>query len=117
MQHRQDRVKVDRPILLKLSNGWVVKARICNLSPGGLALLYPAPAELGATLGLRFQLPDKQNDPVDIICHGIVRNCHIYQTQFVTGLEFKNIGEYEKDILFQFINQKRSRQNTVIIAA
>jgi len=117
MHYSQDRVLVDRPVLLKLSSGWIVKARIRNLSTTGLALQYPAPAELGAVLGLRFQLPDKFSDPIDIICEGIVRNCHIYNTEFVTGLEFRHIGEYEKDILRQFISHKQTRQNTMIISA
>ena len=117
MYRAQERISVERYVQVKLSGGQLIKARIVNLSHSGLALLYPAPADPGAVLGLRFLLPDNKNEPVVISCQGIVRNCHFYKNQFVTGLEFQNMAEHEKEILHQFIRQKLSRQSKVVIAA
>lgn len=116
MRRAITRIDIDRPILLQLSNGMTVKARINNISPGGLAILHPAPGELNAVLGLYFQLPDKHNEPVTIQCKGIVRNSYISNSQYITGLEFRNISDYDMQIVENFVNMKMACNNNMLIA-
>ncbi len=116
MRRAITRIDIDRPILLQLGSGMTIKARISNISPGGIAILHPAPGELNAVLGLHFQLPDKHNDPATIHCKGIVRNSYISKSQYITGFEFRNISDYDRQIVEGFINMKMARCNNMLIA-
>lgn len=115
-QRDHDRVFLDRAIAVQLSSGKIIQARLVNLSAGGLGILYPAPAELGSTLGLHFVLPDKDNEPVTIHCTGIVRHTHVHHEFFLSGFEFSEISEQDRALINQFINRKRStiNQRTVV---
>lgn len=116
MRHKRTRISIDRPILLQLSSGITVKARIRNISAGGISVLYPAPAEMNAVLKLHFQLPDRHNEPNTIHCQGIVRDCHISQLQFTTCLEFSGLDEQDKSVVEDFIHMKLANCNTMVLA-
>lgn len=110
-----DRINLDRAIAIRLSNGQIVRARLVSLSAGGLGVLYPAPGELGTTLGLHFQLSDKNNEPVTIHCEGIVRQTHMSQGEFITGLEFSRISDDDRSVIQQFIHRKRAGMNLQVM--
>jgi c-di-GMP-binding flagellar brake protein YcgR len=103
-----DRIFLDRAIAVQLSDGHLVRARLVNLSSGGLGVLYPAPAEVGSVLGLHFQLPDEQDQPVMIHCQGTVRHCYVQKTNYLSGFEFSQISAEDRKLIQQFINRKRA---------
>lgn len=105
---RNDRVSLDRAIAIRLGNGQLVQARLVNLSSFGLAVFYPAPAEIGITLGLHFQLQDKANQPVVIHCQGVVRHCFVHGQGYITGFEFSQIKDEDQTLIRQFIQRKRA---------
>ncbi len=112
LEHNPDnrnhaRVNVDRPMLIHCSNGETVKARLVNLSVGGLAFEYPAPAENGATLVVLFQLT-KKAEPVNIQAEGIAQHSHIKADLVVTGIQFTKISEEHIDIIEDFVEYKLS---------
>lgn len=104
-QRKQARVNVDRPIVIKLSNGDSIKARMINLSIGGLAIRYPAAGETGAKLGLLFQITAQQ-ETVTINTKGIVRHSHVHHEDFITGIEFIALSEEDAKHIANFINSK-----------
>ena len=105
---KHTRVNLDRAILIQLSNGDVVQARLADLSVGGLGVLYPAPAEVGSVLALHFQIPDDQDQPVTIRCQGIVRHVRVRGTNFISGFEFNQISDADRRVIALFINRKRA---------
>lgn len=106
-QRIQTRARLDRAIVIKLSSGETIHARMVNLSLSGLAICYPAPGEVGAELGLYFQLPDKDK-PVTIHVKGIVRHSHIYHEDFITGIEFIQLKEEDSKHISNFLSTKAS---------
>ena len=110
-QRKHDRIFLDRAISIKLSNGQIAKARLVNLSTGGLGIVYPVPAEIGSTLGLHFQLPNKDNEPVTIHCKGIARHTHVHNNEYLSGFEFSQISEEDRNIISQFVQRKRTATN------
>ncbi len=107
-QRAAARVNLERAILIRLSSGDTVKATLVNLSCGGIAIHYPAPAENGAKLGLVFQLPDDKGELVTIQTEGIVRHTHIKGQMFVIGIEFFQLAEQSMDFIEQFVKRKLS---------
>ncbi len=101
------RVNLDRPLIIRLSSGESIKARLVNLSCGGLAFEYPAAAESGATFGLLFQLSTK-TDTINIQAEGVARHSHVKSESFVTGIQFTKISEEHIDIIEDFVEYKLS---------
>ena len=104
-QRNQFRANVDRAIVIKLSNGKSIQARLINLSTSGLAIRYPAAGEIGAELGLIFQLPE-ENNLVTICSKGIVRHSHVFHEDFITGIEFLNLNEADTQRIAKFLNAR-----------
>ena len=104
-QRKQFRVNVDRAIVIKLSSGKTIQARLINLSTGGLAIRYPAAGEIGAELGLIFQLPE-ENSLATINTSGIVRHSHVYHEDFITGIEFTQLNEADTQRIAKFLNAR-----------
>ena len=104
-QRKQLRVTLDRAIVVKLSNGESIQARLVNLSMGGLAIRYPAAGEIGAELGLIFQLPD-EDALATISTRGIVRHCHVHHQDFITGIEFIQLAEADSRRIAKFISAR-----------
>ncbi len=76
-----------------------------NLSVDGLAFLYPAPAEMNATLGLKFQLP-YNDEVVNVSLRGTVRHTHIRGETYVTGIQFAAVKDDDKSLISRFIDSK-----------
>lgn len=104
-QRKQVRVNLDRAIIVKLTNGTSIQARLVNLSMGGLAIRYPAAGELGAELGLIFQLP-QENSLATISTKGIVRHCHVHHEDFITGVEFSALSEEDTQRIAKFLSTR-----------
>ena len=104
-QRKQFRVNVDRAIVVKLSSGKSIQARLINLSTSGLAIRYPAAGELSAELGLIFQLPE-DNTLATIITKGIVRHSHVHHEDFITGIEFTQLNENDTKRIANFLNAR-----------
>lgn len=115
-QRREIRVNMERSIVVKLSSGQVIRARLVNLSTGGLALRYPAPAEIGAQLDLQFQLPGSET-PATLSIKGIVRHCHVHREDFITGIQFVELDEEVKIIISRFIESKISTHTNGVLVS
>ena len=116
-QRKSVRVNVDRAIVIKLSSGSHIQARLINLSLGGLAIRYPAPGEIGAELGLLFQLPEEKS-LATINTKGLVRHSHIYHEDFITGIEFVALSEEHATLIAKFLNARMSsRQPTGFVVS
>jgi len=101
------RVNLDRPMLIRLSSGDTVKARLVNLSCGGLAFEYPTTAERGITLTIMFQISSEAG-PINIQAEGTVKHTHVKQESYVTGMQFTKISEEDVDVIEEFVEFKTS---------
>ncbi len=101
------RVTLDRPMLIRLSSGETIKVRLINLSCGGLAFEYPAPAELGATFKILFQL-DSKKGIVNIQAEAVATNSHVRTESFVIGVEFTRISEEHAEIIETFVENRHT---------
>ena len=106
------RVNLDRPIFIRLSCGETVKARLVNLSVGGLAFEYPAPAENGAALCVLFQLA-KKAEVINIQAEGIAVHSHIKSESIVTGIQFTKISDEHASIIEDFVEYKLSNATQI----
>lgn len=106
------RISMDRPMLIKLSSGDIVKARLVNLSCGGLAFEYPASADIGTRLTVLFQL-SADDDPINIQALGVVKHTYVKKASFVIGLEFSEIANDKVDLIEEFIEMKISSASKV----
>lgn len=104
-QRKQARINLDRAIIVKLTNGSSIQARLVNLSLGGLAIRYPAAGEPGAELGLIFQLPE-ENSLATISTKGVVRHYHVHHEDFITGIEFTALKEEDTQRIAKFLNTR-----------
>lgn len=86
------RVKISRPTIVVLSSGSKVRAQLINISVGGAAFYYPAPADPGTQLKMCFQLPVK-GELQEIVVKGVTCHSHLKQGGFVTGVEFDDLPE------------------------
>ena len=107
---------MDRNIVVTLSSGRAIQARLVNLSTGGLALRYPAPGEIGAQLSLQFQLPSNEA-PATLAVKGIVRHCHVHHEDFITGIQFVELDEQANTAINRFIESKKSTRTSGILVS
>lgn len=104
------RVAITRPIRIKTSGGTVVQARMANISQGGVAITYEAPAEIGATLELLFGLPIRGRQ-VDFKIRAIARYNHLSSRGYIIGLEFVGLDSHESESIREFVAIKRSMKD------
>ena len=91
-QRRHQRIRVSRPVEIVLSGGSRVQAKMIDLSISGLALVYGAPAKIGAKLTVCFRLPMKTSNEM-IKVKAVVRHDHFSGNNHVIGMEFLDIPE------------------------
>lgn len=117
-QRRELRASTDRNILIKLSDGSQVQARMINLSGGGVGICYPAPADVGTRLNLILPLGyDKQQHLVAI--SGTVRHSHLRNGMYFIGIEFNELAEEQKLHLAKFLKHKethRASQHGMVVS-
>ena len=99
------RIQTDRPILITLSDGQHIQARLNTISCGGLGVLYSAPAEIKAKLLVEFKLIYRDKS-VSIQEQTTVRFCHIKEDAFLSGLEFINLSKINTKIIQSFVEQR-----------
>ena len=104
------RINLDRPILIRLSSGEIVKAHLINLSCGGLAFEYPAAAEPGVTLTILFQI-SSDTGTINIQAEGVAKHSHVKHESFITGIEFTKIAKEHVDIIENFVEYKVSNSS------
>lgn len=114
-QRRHNRIVLDRAISIKLSSGQLIHARLVNLSTSGVGVLYPAPAEIGSTLGLHFQLPGEGGSLVTIHCTGTVCHTYVHGQDFFSGFKFAQIREEDLNVIKEFIHRKRPVINNQVV--
>ena len=104
------RVVINRPIRIRTSSGAVVQTRMANISLGGIAVHYEAPAELGATLELIFSLMVRGRQ-IDFQVKCIARYNHLSSRGYLIGFEFTGLTPDERDSIKEFVAYKRSMQD------
>lgn len=109
-QRRHPRVAVTRPVRIRTSSGAVAQARMVNISQDGIALLYDAPAELGAKLELSFSLIVRGRQ-VDYRVACVARYNHLSSRGYVIGLQFLTMDSEAGESLREFIAHKRSMRD------
>lgn len=90
-----------------LSSGQSVQARIVDLSPIGAGIEYAAPAEMGATLKLAFQLRFKEAAQ-DCRFQARVVHSYLKQNTYIIGVQFLSITEQEQGILKSYLSHLQS---------
>ncbi|RJQ23100.1 MAG: PilZ domain-containing protein [Nitrospiraceae bacterium] len=104
-QRKYIRVPVDRPVMVVLSNGSEVKTKMINISVEGLAVLHPAPAEIGTELGFIFTLPCKSGF-FEVNVKGVVRHYHLQGVNYYIGIELTNVSAHDRGIIDEFVALK-----------
>lgn len=107
---RFPRVVINRPLRIKTSSGAVVQARMANISLGGVAVTFEAPAEIGATLELIFSLIVRGRQ-IDFQTKCIARYNHLSNRGYLIGFEFADLSPEERDGIKEFVAHKRSMQD------
>ena len=107
---RYPRVPVVRPVRIRTSSGVVVQARMVNISQGGVAVLYEAPAEIGANLELSFNLVVRGRE---IEFHERCVACYNYLSSsgYIIGFQFAALDTEVRENLREFVATKRSLQD------
>ena len=109
-QRRCPRVPVSRSVRIKTSAGTVARARMVNISQDGVALLYDAPAEIGAKLELSFSLVVRGRQ-VEYRIACVARYNHLSSRGYVIGLQFVALDPETDANLREFIAHKRSMRD------
>lgn len=104
------RVSVTRPVRIRTSSGAVVQARMVNISQGGVAVQYEAPAELGATLELSFTLTVRGRE-VDFHERCIAQYNYLSSGGYIIGFQFAALDAGIRETLREFVAIKRSLQD------
>lgn len=104
------RVVINRPIRIKTSSGAVVQARMANISQGGIAVFYEAPAEIGATLELSFSLMVRGRQ-IDFKLKAIARYNYLSGNGYVIGFEFTDMDTESRNQVKEFVAHKRSMKD------
>ena len=104
------RVVITRPLRIKTSGGTVVQARMANISQGGVAVIYEAPAEIGATLELLFGLPVRGRQ-IDFKVRAVARYNHLSSRGYIIGFEFVGLDRHESESIREFVAIKRSMKD------
>lgn len=104
---RHPRVPVARPVRIRTSGGAVVQGRTVNVSVTGVALLYEAPAELGAVLELTFSLPLRGRE-VEVRERGVAVYNYLTREGYVVGFRFAAPSAEVAATLREFVAFKRS---------
>ena len=81
-----------------------------NISQDGLALLYDAPAEVGARLELNFSLVVRGR-VVEFRVACVARYNHLSSHGYVIGLQFVELEQPAGEDLREFIAHKRSMRD------
>lgn len=104
------RVSLNLPVRIRTSGGVVVQARLTNISQGGAAVVYEAPAEIGATLELAFSLGVRGRQ-VDFRVRGIARYNHLSGRGYIIGFQFVDLEPEASANLREFVAYKRSMKD------
>lgn len=107
---RFPRVVVTRPVWIRTSSGVVVQARTTNISQGGVAVAFEAPAEIGATLELSFTLVVRGRQ-VDFRVQGTARFNHLSSNGYIIGFQFVKLDTETSESLREFVALKRSMKD------
>lgn len=106
--HRRcPRVAIARPVRIRLGSGTVVQARTVNISMAGIAVLYEAPAEIGAVLELGFTLPVRGRD-VEFRERGVAIYNYLTGDGYIIGFRFSAPDAAVVESLREFVAFKRS---------
>lgn len=108
-QRHQFRINTDRQILIELSDGSQVHARMINLSGGGVGIVYAETADIGARLQLVLPLSYNETH-VDLKVTGVVRDVHLRQGRYFIGIEFCDLTEPQQQTLAKFIKFKETHR-------
>lgn len=104
------RVRINRPVQVRLSSGSRVQARMVNICQGGMAILYEAPAEIGATLRLSFSLPIRGR-AIDFNVESVARYNYLSSQGYIIGFEFKDLDAGQGEHIREFVAIKRSMKD------
>ena len=107
---RYPRVQVTRPVRIRTTGGTVVQARTVNISQGGVAVLYEAPAEIGANLELSFNLVVRGRE-VDFHERCVAQYNHLSSRGYIIGFQFVALDTEARETLREFVATKRSLQD------
>lgn len=82
---------------------------VCNLSGGGLAMIYAHHVAVGSTLGMLLTLDDHR-----VALWGRVMRCDSMSsprmTRYLLGVQFLNISVRDQDLVIKFIFKEQLRQ-------
>ncbi len=107
-RRRHERVAADRPVTVRAPSGIRVKARLVDISLGGVAIRFEAPADPGTRLELRFLLPVARNRLKELEVRGVVRHRRVQRDGFVMGLEFEDADVTLQNTIRRYISFRRS---------
>jgi len=99
----------DRQILIELSDGSHVHARMINISGNGVGIIYAETADIGARLHLVLPLSYDETH-VDLKLTGVVRDVHLRQGRYFIGIEFCDLTESQQLPLAKFLKFKEAHR-------
>jgi c-di-GMP-binding flagellar brake protein YcgR len=107
---RYPRVPVTRPVRIRTSGGVVVQARMVNISQGGVAVQYEAPAEIGAKLELSFSLVVRGRE-VEFHERCSAQYNYLSSGGYIIGFQFVALDTDARETVREFVATKRSLQD------
>ncbi|MFV2061721.1 MAG: PilZ domain-containing protein [Gammaproteobacteria bacterium] len=112
------RVNIERNLFIMLSDGEKVKAKMVNISKGGIGITYPIATDMGTKLKILFTIPT-DNDAIPIRANVTVCHVHFSGNEFHIGLEFDDMEMTDKIVISSFIQKKltqKKHSQKVIVA-
>lgn len=109
-KRRHQRVALNRPGTIRLTNGPEVNTQVTEISESGLKCVFSQTVALGSAAELRFVLPVAIGKECLVV--GRVQHHHRYNESFLLGIEFTRVTADVVEAVRAFVRQRLDVRET-----
>ncbi len=104
------RASANNRVSIYTVSGEVHKANLTNISATGLAIIFSAPADVGAKLLLKFSLfIGNKRKEFKIGC--VVEHSHLKGNQYYIGVSFFSNTQAQEDDIIAYVEERNNLQS------
>ena len=110
---QHNRVKINRKVVIALSNGEYVTVRACDISEGGIGVVCPYNCDVGSNFDIYFDLTGSRTSMVKVRAE--VRFVNLIGTidEYRIGMSFKRFYGNGKETLEKYLQRRGSQPSWV----
>lgn len=111
---KHSRIRINRKVVIMLSNGDYVTVRACDISEGGIGVVCPYNVDVGKVFEIYFDLTGNAKTGL-IKAKAVVRFVNLIGSvdEFRIGFEFKQIYGKGQELLESYLQKRGSQPNWV----